>query len=198
MKYISLLTTLVIFGTTLNAQKADLEYINSAIEIRFNIRLDTINLCDSYILNGIAFDQEDLGKELMNYEKSEVKLTAIADLSNTTFFHKNCDYVIIISAGDIDQSNEVKQKELDSIRTNLNTHLPQLVIRDFICEQCKLVVVNGTPIGMYDARTLVNNLKPRNIEYIVSYESANPMVFGCYSVNGLTEIFLKKKADNSP
>lgn len=196
MKTILLIATLSTFGLTLKAQKVDLESIYSSVEVRFNMKLDTVNLCDSYILNGIPFTEEDFRSELRKYKKSEIKFTAIADLSKTTFFHQNCDYVILVGAGEYNQSKESKLKELDSIRSNLNKNLPKIVIRDYICEGCKQVVVDGTPIGMYEARNLVNELKPKNIDFIVSYESANPRIFGRYSINGLTEIFLKKKADN--
>ena len=196
MKFLLFLSTLFAFGTTLCGQKADLEYVLSAIEIRFSIELDTVNLCETYIINGIVFDEQDFENKLKTYKKSKVKLTAIADLSNSTFHHKNCDYMVIIGAGNIKQPKETKQKELDSIRTNLNRNLPKVAIRDFICEQCKQVVVDGTPLNIFKAQTFVNDLKVEDIDYIVSYESANPMVFGRNSVNGLTEIFLKKKADN--
>lgn len=197
MKPILLISTLCIFGLTLNAQKVDLEYIHSSVEIRFNIKLDTVNLCDSYVLNGVPYTEEDFRSELRKYRKSEIKFTAIANLSNTTFFHRNCNYMIFVGARVYDQSKESKLKELDSIRANLNKNLPKLVIQDYICESCKQVVVDGKPIGMYEARILVNELKPKNIDFIVSYESANPRIFGRNSINGLTEIFLKKKADNN-
>lgn len=197
MKNILLITTLSIFGLTLKAQKADLEFIYASVEIRFNMKLDTVNLCDSYVLNGIVYTEEDFRTEIRKYKKSDIKFTAIADLAKTRFLHQNCDYMILAGAGDYNQTKESKLKELDSIRANLNKNLPELVIKDFICENCKQVVVDGTPIGMYESRTLVNDLKPKDIDFIVSYESANPRIFGRNSVNGLIEIFLKKKADNT-
>jgi hypothetical protein len=185
-----------LFSLNLKAQKADLEYINSAAEIRFNLDIDSIDLCDSYVMNGIFYTAEEFKTELLSYKQSDIKFTAIVDLRNTTWFHRKCDYMILVGAGEYGQARESKLKELDSIRANLNDNLPELVIRDYICKNCKQVVVNGTPIGMYEARTFVNELKIKNIDFIVSYESANPSVFGRNSVNGLTEIFLKKKADN--
>ncbi|MBX2842901.1 MAG: hypothetical protein KTR26_14115 [Flammeovirgaceae bacterium] len=193
MKTILLILMLSFFGVTINAQKADLEYIHSAVENRFNLELDTINLCDSYILNEIVYTKDDFRTKIGSYKKSDIKFTIIADFSNTRFFHQNCDYTILVGGGKYKQSKEEKLKELDLICENLNKNLPELVIRDHKCENCKQVVVDGEPIEMYEARTLVNNLKVKNIEFIVSYESANPQIFGRNAINGLTEIFLKKK-----
>lgn len=191
MKYILLLSTFYIQVLNLNAQKADTNYIHSAVESRFNLKLDTMNYCELYILNGVPFEKEDFANELENYKRSEVKFTTIADLTNTTWFHRECDFMILVGAGDYKQPKEKKIKELDSIRTNLNENLPELIIRDYICKLCKQVIIDGMPIEMYKARTLVNELKPKNIDFIVSYESANPAIFGRNAVNGITEIFLK-------
>jgi hypothetical protein len=186
-----------LLSQNLKAQEVDIEYLHSSVEIRFNLKLDTLDYCDAYILNGVPFDKEGLTNELKKYKRSDIKFTGIADMTNTTWFHRKCDYMILVGAGGYDQTKEKKREELDSIRSNLNDNLPEFVIRDYICKLCKQVVVDGTPIGMYEARTLVNELKPKNIDYIVSYKSANPAVFGRNAINGLTEIFLKKKADNS-
>ena len=193
MKTTILLATFCIYGLTPNAQTSDLSYIHSAIEGRFNINLDTTDYCGTYILNGVPFDKEGIENELKKYKRSDIKFTGLADMKNMTWHHTKCDLMILVGAGDYGQKKEKKLEELESIRTNLNDNLPEVVIRDYVCKLCKQVVVDGTPVHMYDARTLVNELKPKDIDFIVSYESANPAMFGRNSVNGLTEIFLRKK-----
>ncbi|WP_350103785.1 hypothetical protein [Fulvivirga sp.] len=178
----------------MKAQELNLHYIHSAAEARSNVRLDTIELCDLYILNGIPFKEEDFKAELSSYKLSDLKFSKVLNTSNTTFFHKNCDYVMAVGLGKYEQTKEEKQEELDSIRANLNRNLPNLIIRDYICSDCKQVTVDGRPLWVYDAKDLVNNLKVEEIDFIMSYEYANPEAFGRNAKNGLIEIFLTKKA----
>ena len=92
------------------------------------------------------------------------------------------------------QSREDKERILDSIRANLYTNVPKLRIHDYLCSQCKQVVVDGRPIGIYEAQGIVNNLKEKDIKYIATYGSANPSIYGQNAKNGLIEIYLTDKA----
>ena len=91
MKFIIITLTFWIFGLTLKAQKADLDFVHSAVEVRFNLDLDTVNHCETYILNGVPFDKEDFANELKSYKSSEIRFATIANLTNTTWFHRKCD-----------------------------------------------------------------------------------------------------------
>ena len=41
-----------------------LDFVHSAVEARFNLDLDTVNHCETYILNGVPFDKEGFANEL--------------------------------------------------------------------------------------------------------------------------------------
>jgi hypothetical protein len=170
------------------------DLINS-VQCRHNIDFDTIKLCDLYVFDGIPFDSITLRKELRKYKYEDIRLTLLADVSDNTFQDKNCDYMIIIGTGKT-QTNEEKRKILKRVQDNLNTHIPdtKIKIRDITCNECIRVVINGKPIGLYEAKELINNIKIKEIEFIVIYDSANAHCFGSYAKNGLVELYMKNKS----
>lgn len=187
---------LILSVTASQAQKLDLERIMSIAEAKSNIESDTIQLCKLYILDGITYTTvADFEKQLESLEGSDIKLATIADLSNSQIYCRICDFVLLVGTGQ-NQSKKYKSEQLRLIRTNLNENLPELIINDFNCENCHQLIVDGNPIETFKARELVNKLKPKEIQFIVSYQTANPEIYGNNAVNGLTEIFLKSKADN--
>ena len=176
-----------------NAQKADLFSIREIVESKFWVDLDTLDLCETIILNGIPFEKTEIDAELKKLRPKEILVTELVDLSRSRLIHKNCSHIIILGTG-YNQSREDKERILDSIRANLNTNVPKLRIHDYLCSQCKQVVVDGRPIGVYEAQGIVNELKEKDIKYIATYESANPSIYGQNAKNGLIEIYLTDKA----
>jgi hypothetical protein len=176
----------------LKAQKADYTTIRESIEAKFWVSLDTVNLCETVIFNGIVYDSSELDKELRKYKQSEIIVTELADLSGSRLIHKNCDYLILLGTG-YNQSDDDKKRILDSIRDNLNESVPELIIHDFLCSKCMQVIIDGRPYGIYQAKKIVNQLKVSDVKYIAEYKSANLAVYGQNAKNGMIEIFLKKK-----
>jgi|GEM_PF-5827464 len=193
MKHFLIVIFFLFNGSTINAQKVDMKFIKSAVEARFNLSLDTLNYCDTYILNGIVFNKEDFVVALKAYNEFEIKITAIVNIKNSILYHQKCHYMILVGAGDYHQSRNKKIEELNLIQKNLNNNLPDLVIKDYLCKLCKQVIVDGIPVEMFKAKSLVNDIRPKDIDFIISYDSANPTIYGRNSIIGLTEIFLKKK-----
>jgi hypothetical protein len=189
---IFLFFTIFLIGET-NAQKADLLSIKKIIESKFSVDLDTLDLCESTILNGVPFEKTEINAELKKLRLDEVLVTQLADLSASRLIHKNCSHIMVLGTG-YNQSNEDKGKILDIIRTNLNTNVPKVRIHDYLCSQCRQVIIDGHPIGIYEAQRMVNELKEKDIKYIASYRSADPSVYGQNARNGLIEIYLTDKA----
>jgi hypothetical protein len=100
--------------------------------------------------------------------------------------------MMILGTG-YNQTKEDKIRILESARGNLNENVPELKMHDYLCSNCKQVMVDGRSYGMYETKKIVNGLKPKDIKYIAAYESANPSVYGGNSQNGLIEIFLTEK-----
>ncbi len=176
----------------LTAQKADFSTIRDNIEAKFWVDLDTINLCESIIFNGIVFDSSTINSEFRKYELSEIIVTELADLSESRLIHKNCDFIILLGTG-YSQSDDDKSQILGRIRENLNANVPKLKIHDFLCSKCKQVIIDGRAYEIYEAKEIVNNLTVKDIEYIADYESSDPSVYGQNAQNGLIEIYLTKK-----
>jgi hypothetical protein len=174
------------------AQKANYSTIKERIEAKFWVDLDTINLCEAIIFNGIVFDSTTIDKELRKYKPDEIIVTEFVDLSNSRLIHKNCTYIILLGTG-YRQSVDDKTRILDNIRDNLNENLPELNIHDFVCSKCMHLIVDGRPYSVYDAQKIVNEIKSKEIKYIAYYKSANPSVYGQNVKNGLIEIFLIEK-----
>ena len=176
-----------------NAQTADLLSIRQTIESKFWVNLDTIDLCEIVILNGIPFEKTEIDAELRKLRLNEILVTALADLSSSELIHRNCSYVIILGTGH-GQSREDKERILDSVKSNLNTYVPKVRIRDYLCDQCVQVVVDGRPLGIYETQEIVNRLTKRDVRYIATYASANPKIYGRNAKNGLIEVYLTDKA----
>lgn len=191
MRKTLLLITFVFVSTLLNGQNLTLETLISIAETKTNLDTDTLRLCEMYVLDGIPYTTTSrFEKELEKYTRDDIKLAAIADLSNSKIYCRMCDYVLLIGTSQ-NQSRKYKLEQLELIRSNLTEKLPELVITDFNCEDCRQLVVDGNPIEAFRARELVNELKPKEIQFIVSYQTANPEIYGSNAINGVTEIFLK-------
>src|SRR5687768_9816831 len=149
-------TLILIFFTSLlvresNAQKADLLSIKQTIESKFWVDLDTLDLCETIILNGIPFEETDINAELKKLRPGEILVTELVDLSGSRLIHRNCSHIIILGTGH-NQTREDKEGILDSIRANINTNVPKFRIHDYLCSPCKQVVVDGRPLGIYEAQ----------------------------------------------
>ncbi len=180
------------FSVDSQAQKADFSTIQANIEAKFWIDLDTVNLCESIIFNGIVYDSATIDNELRKYKLSDIIVTTLADLSESILIHKNCSFIIILGTG-YSQSDDDKKRILGRIRENLNENIPELKIHDFLCSKCKQVIIDGRAYEIYEAKEIVNNLTVKDIEYIADYESSDPSVYGQNAQNGLIEIYLTKK-----
>ncbi|MGE0930892.1 hypothetical protein [Peijinzhouia sedimentorum] len=182
----------------LRAQRADYSAIKKNIEAKFWVDLDTVNLCETIIFNGVVYDFMTINKELKKYKLDEILITELADLSKSSLAHLNCYFMIFLGSS-YNQSKEDKVRILDNITNNLNRNVPELKIHDFFCSKCMQVIIDGRPYGVYDAKKIVNSLKAKDIKYIAEYESANPSVYGQNAKNGLIEVFLTetKKRKNS-
>lgn len=168
-------------------QQVTLSEIISLAEANSNIESDTIDLCSYYILEGELVSFKNHKESTLQ----DIKYAAITSLSDGIFCSPPCEYVMVVGTGS-QQSRSAKKKELDLIRENLNIHLPKIIIKDFVCNECKQVVIDGYTFTQYEAKEIVNQLKLREIEYIDSYPTAKQSIYGRNAVNGLTTIYLKK------
>ena len=134
----------------LNGQPLNLDNLISIAESRSNIETDTITLCELYILDGMPYtDPLELVRKLESTELSGIKFTKIVDLSNSEIYCRICDYILLIGTKG-NQSRKHKLQQLQLIQTNLNENLPKVLLRDYICDQCRQVVIDGSPINMWD------------------------------------------------
>jgi hypothetical protein len=193
---------LISFGlfllSTAEAQNANILSMKELIESKYLVDLDTLELCETIVLNGIPFRETDIDAELKKFKVKDILVTGLGDLSREALSHMNCRYIIILGTGD-NQPEEDKNRILDGIRNNLNTNLPKLKIHDYLCSQCKQVMVDGRTVDAYAAQKLLNTLRVKDIKYIASYKSADPSMYGQNARNGLIEIYLtakgKRRAD---
>lgn len=186
---------MLIFVFQLNvvvAQNASIESIKGLIKARYGVSLDSVDLCDIYILEGEVYDEKSINSALRKYKKEQIIFTELVDLSKTTFFNRDCKYITVLSTGS-NQTEEEKERILSKVRANLNDNLPKLVIRDYVCQDCMQVVVDGTPLWVYQAIQLVNNIKIEDIQNISLYDTPNPEVYGRNAKNGLVKIYLMEK-----
>lgn len=189
-KILSLIGLTLILNSS-QAQEMNLEYIVTLAEAKTNLKTDSLKFCELYVLDGIPYTSaEEFEKELSLLNKEDIKLATIVDLSNSQIYCRICDYVLLVGT-EQKQSRKYKLKQLAVIQTNLKENLPELIITDFNCENCHQLVIDGNLIEVFEAREILNELQPKDIQFIVSYQAANPEIYGRNAVNGLTEIFLK-------
>jgi len=177
--------TLTLVVTTSKAQKLNLEDVISLAENKSKVETDTLSLCNFYPIDGVLFTQEDFEKEIELLAPSDIKFAAIAKLSSPHIHHP-CSYILLTSIGRI-QSRKYKLNLLNTLRINLKENLPKIESQNYNCEKCSQLIVDGVPIKFFKALNLVNKLKPKDIQFIISYEPANSETLS------LTEILLKKK-----
>src|SRR5690606_8619245 len=89
------------------AQKANIESIKGLIEARYGVSLDSIDLCDIYILEGEVYNEKCINSALKKYKTQQLIFTQLVDLSKTTFFNRDCKYVTVLSTG----SNQTKEEK---------------------------------------------------------------------------------------
>lgn len=180
------------------AQNANILSMKELIESKYLVDLDTLELCETIVLNGIPFRETDIDAELKKFKVKDILVTGLGDLSREALPHMNCRYIIVLGTGD-NQPEEDKNRILDGIKNNLNTNLPKLKIHDYLCSQCKQVMVDGRTVDAYATQKLLNTLRVKDIKYIASYKSADPSMYGQNARNGLIEIYLtakgKRRAD---
>jgi hypothetical protein len=187
---------LIAFGliivSTAEAQNANILSMRELIESKYLVDLDTLDLCETIILNGIPFRETDIDGELKKFKAKDILLTGLGDLSREALAHMNCRYIIVLDTGD-NQPEEDKNRILGIIRNNLNANFPKPKTPDYLCSQCKQVMVDGRSVDPYAAQAMLNKLKVKYIKYIASYKSADPRIYGQNAKNGLIEIYLTAK-----
>lgn len=187
---------LISFGlfllSTAEAQNANILSMKELIESKYLVDLDTLELCETIVLNGIPFRETDIDAELRKFKVKDILVTGLGDSSREALAHMNCRYIIVLGTGD-NQPEEDKNRILDGIRNNLNTNLPKLKTHDYLCSRCKQVMVDGRAVDPYAAQMMLNKLKVKDIKYIASYKSADPSMYGQNARNGLIEIYLTAK-----
>jgi len=196
--HLIILISIICFSWTLDltAQRANFSALKDKIEARFQVDLDTIDLCETIVFDGIVFEITTIDDKLKKYRLNEILITELGDLSETRLAHMNCNFMIILGTGN-NQSRNDKREILEKVKINLNTNVPNLKIHDYLCSQCKQVLIEGRPYGIYEAQKILNELKVRDIKYIAKYDSADPKVYGQNATNGLVEIFLTDKKKKS-
>lgn len=182
----------LIIVSAVEAQNANISTFRGVIESKFRVDLDTLDLCETIVLNGIPFQETEIDGELKKFKAEDILVTWLGDLSREALAHINCRYIIVLGTGD-NQPDEDKNRILGIIRNNLNANLPKLKIRDYLCSQCKQVMVDGRAVDAYAAQAMLKKSKVKYVKYIASYKSADPRIYGQNAENGLVEIYLTAK-----
>ncbi|PKV62403.1 hypothetical protein [Pontibacter ramchanderi] len=172
------------------AQSYTMEDLKKFIEAKYSIKPDTLDICPNLIIDGIPYETADIVNGKKQLTSKDLKLFKLIE-QEVLFHHKVCDWILLLGS-EVTQKHKEKKELLNSLKANLNAHVPELIIRDFKCDSCMAVVVNGKLLGELESKQFLSRLKVNKVEYISFYEAANPDYYGYRAKNGLMEIYLKE------
>ena len=159
----------------------------------YEVQFDSIQISEVVILEGLLYEGEkSINQKLSEIERKDLRVIELVDLTKPELYCRKYDFIILLGKGE-NQSKQYKKQLLGLLKENLTQNIPNVVIRDFICKECLMVVIDGKPLEMFESRTIVDSISVSDIDYISQYKSVNPAVYGSRGVNGLIEIYLKKK-----
>ena len=158
-------------------------------EWKYGFNLENQRFCDIYILDGVPFDKDQIDSVLTKYDKSEIGLISVVDMSETQILsHRNCELLTLIKTKS--QPNSEKRKILKEVNEIYNDRVSEIIIIDYQCADCPIMSVNGRLIwNPYERKRIVNELTVSKIEYIANIsQSLNTKTFGARGKNGIVEI----------
>lgn len=142
------------------------------------------------IIDGIPYETSDIENGKKQLTSKDLKFFKLIE-QEILFHHKVCDWILLLGS-QVSQKRKEKKELLNSLKNNLNAHVPDLTIRDFKCDSCIAVVIDGKLLGEIESKQLLSRLTVSKVEYISFYEAANPGYYGYRAKNGLMEIYLKE------
>lgn len=195
----TLLTILIFLSSCASTKKSGINKdsykkseIDSIVEWKYGYDLDSIELCDLYILDGTPYGSVDIDSVLTTLNKREIGfVTPIKPGKEQTWFHRQCDLFILL--GTNNQSMAEKRKTLKAAKNLYNDQIIELKTTDYKCDKCPILSINGEIIqNPNDRKYHINKLTPQKLKYIVRIsQKLNPEYYGTNYENGIIEITLK-------
>ena len=180
----------IITSISCEAQSYSVEDLKKIIEAKYSVKPDTLDICPNLIIDGIPYETSDIENGKKQLTSEDLKFFKLIE-QKVLFRHKVCDWILLMGS-QVSQKRKEKKELLNSLKDNINAHLPELIIRDFKYDSCMAVVVDGKLLGEIESKQLLSRLTISKVEYISFYEAANPDYYGYRAKNGLMEIYLKK------
>ncbi len=144
-------------GFNTYSQTSSFDSLQSVIQIKHNIYLDTLSLCEFYLLDGKPLEKKEL-TQILEKANHGIKATKLLDASSSDFLDKNCDYLISLSTSK-SQSKKEKKQLFTTIKENLENALATKKHWDYNCHICQVMSIDGVVIKSQEAIKIIRHLK---------------------------------------
>jgi len=166
--------------------------IKEIAEWKYGYNLKENKFCDFFIINGVPYDNDKIDSTLTTYKKSDFGLiTFFKKTEKNTWLDKPCDLIAVLKLKN--QKDEEKREILNKTQNRLREEVPDLIIRDYKCSKCPVLIIDNKLIwSPYEKKEILNNLKISDIEFISFIEQQlNEKTYGFAAKNGIIEIETK-------
>ena len=177
--YLPLLLFSLIASEPLSGQQASSrDSLCQVLEWTFDIDLDTIEVCDFFLLDGeVQYFTVEGEDEVVDFGFRSVNYVWITE---AMFPHKSCDLLLLVESS-LPQSNRKKKALLKGIRRKFNTN-PDVLPDSWTCGSCPPVSIDGRFFLGDEARVQLNKIRSRQIDHIIVYN--HPMNKAIYGSEG--------------
>ena len=166
--------------------------IKEIAEWKYGYNLKENKFCDFFIINGVPYDNDKIDSILTTYKKSDFGLiTFFKKTDKNTWLDKPCDLIAVLKLKN--QKYEEKREILNKTQNRLREEVPDLIIRDYKCSKCPVLIIDNKLIwSQYEKKEILNKLKISDIEFISFIEQQlNEKTYGFAAKNGIIEIETK-------
>ncbi len=199
MKFSTYITVFILFLALLSckstihntSKKVENPYSLSDIHQKADIlhNINENNFCDFIIVDGVPYDESNIDSLLSRYNREDIEYIQFV---KNTFSHKPCKNITVISTKK--QSKKEKKIEFSYIKMLLKNEVPDILIRDWNCKSCHLIIINDQSISdPYEQKKIINDLDIKDIKSIYYFQ--RPLrkdLWGSLADNGVIQIKLKK------
>lgn len=185
--FLLLINPQVVYGQLHNADHQVTE-LYAYVEVKFGINDTLSKMRIIVIIDGIPFGGESLEVKMNNSRLNEFGEILLIEDDTAFLCGKNWDYVILIRTK-ASQTQKEKKDLLKDLVGFYNDKVPSGIIRDWMCSTCKSCLLNGVPLGPFEAKRVIHQLRISDIVFIsVSSIPVNEEIYGTGSLNGQIEI----------
>jgi hypothetical protein len=162
---------------------------------KYGLDLEQETICDLYVIDGMPFSGNELDSILSKYDKSDfgyIVFLKTNTVKNTFRNNPGCNLVPVFQTKE-NQTQRQKKEILKKVQNVFNENVSELIITDYKCVKCPVLIINNKLIwSPYDRKKIVNELNEYQVKYVTYLQQPlNEKNYGSSGKNGIVEITTK-------